>query len=45
MDNPMCPCEEEEQTANHLVFHCKMFRKQRNEMINKTHLWKLTYDE
>ena len=23
IDNPMCPCEEEEQTVDHLIFKCK----------------------
>jgi len=32
-DNPMCPCEEEEQTVDHLIFKCKKLRNQRNEMI------------
>jgi len=28
-DNPMCPCEEEEQTADHLIFQRKKLRNQR----------------
>jgi len=32
----MCPCEEEEeQTANRLIFQCKKLRNQRNEMIKQ----------
>ena len=23
IDNPMCPCEEEKQTVDHLIFKCK----------------------
>ena len=34
-DNPMCPCEEEEQTVDHLIFKCKKLRNQRNEMIRQ----------
>jgi hypothetical protein len=28
MDNPMCPCEEEEeeQTSDHLIFQCKKLK-------------------
>ena len=30
-DNPMCPCEEEEeQTSDHLIFQCKRLNNQRN---------------
>jgi hypothetical protein len=29
-DNPMCPCEEEEQTADHLIFQCQKLSNQRN---------------
>ena len=28
-DNRMCPCEEEEQTVDHLIFKCKKMRNQR----------------
>jgi hypothetical protein len=28
-DNPTCPCEEEEQTTDHLIFHCKKLSNQR----------------
>ena len=31
----MCPCEEEEQTADHLTFQCKKLRHQRNAMIKQ----------
>jgi hypothetical protein len=34
-DNPMCPCEEEEQTSDHLIFKCKRLNKQRNDMIKQ----------
>jgi len=34
-DNRMCPCEEEEQTVDHLIFKCKKLRNQRNEMIRQ----------
>jgi len=34
-DNPKCPCEEEEQTVDHLIFKCKKLRNQRNEMIRQ----------
>ena len=34
-DNPMCPCEEEEQTVDHLIFKCKKLSNQRNEMIRQ----------
>jgi len=36
IDNPMCPCEEEEQqTVDHLIFKCKKLINQRNEMIQQ----------
>jgi hypothetical protein len=31
----MCPCEEEEQTSDHLIFKCKRLNKQRNDMITQ----------
>ena len=34
-DNRMCPCEEEEQTVDHLIFKCKKLHNQRNEMIRQ----------
>jgi hypothetical protein len=34
-DKPMCPCEEEEQTSDHLIFKCKRLNKQRNDMIKQ----------
>ena len=33
--NRMCPCEEEEQTVDHLIFKRKKLRNQRNEMIRQ----------
>jgi hypothetical protein len=30
--NPMCPCEEEEKTTDHLIFQCKKLSNQRNEI-------------
>ena len=39
-DNPKCPCEgKEEQTVDHLIFHCTKLSNQRTEMakqINNT---------
>ena len=34
-DNPTCPCEEEQQTVDHLLFKCKKWRNQRNEMMRQ----------
>ena len=34
-DNPVCPCEEEEQTSDHLIFQSKKLNNQRNYMIKK----------
>jgi hypothetical protein len=38
-DNPMCPCEEEEEkkeaTTDHLIFRCKKLGNQRIEMIKQ----------
>ena len=34
-DDPMWPCEEEEQTTDHLMFQCKKLRNQRNEIITQ----------
>ena len=31
----MCPCEEEEQTTDHLIFQCMKLRNQRNEMLKQ----------
>ena len=33
--NPKCPCEEEEQTTDHLVFKCNKLNKQRREIIKQ----------
>ena len=35
IDNPMCPCEEEEQISDHLIFKCNKLSKQRKEMIKE----------
>ena len=35
IDNPMCPCEEEEQTVDHLIFKCEKLSNQRNEMTKQ----------
>ena len=35
IDNPKCQCEEEDQTMNHFVFHCKILHNQRNEMTKQ----------
>jgi len=35
IDNPMCPCEEEEQTVGHLILKCKKLSSQRNETIQQ----------
>jgi len=34
-DNRMCPCEEEEETIDHLIFKCKKLRNKRKEMIRQ----------
>jgi hypothetical protein len=34
-DSPMCPCEEEEQTSDHLKFQCKRLNNHRNNMIKQ----------
>jgi ribosomal protein L30/L7E len=34
-DNPICPCEEEEQTTDQLMFQCNKLRNQRNEMLKQ----------
>ena len=34
-DNRMCPCEEEEETVDHLIFKCKKLRNQSKEMIRQ----------
>ena len=34
-NNAMCPCEEEEETVDHLIFKCKKLNKNRNEMIKQ----------
>jgi len=31
----MCPCEEEEETSDHLIFQCKKLHNQRNEIIKQ----------
>ena len=31
--NPMCPCEEQQHTTDHLIFQCKKLHNGRNEMI------------
>jgi len=31
----MCPCEEEEETVDHLIFKCKKLSNQRNEMMQQ----------
>jgi len=45
-DNAICPCEEEEQTADHLIVQCKKLHNQRNEMkkTNKKQWWQLAYE-
>jgi hypothetical protein len=34
-DDPICLCEEGEQTVDHLLFRCKKLKKQRNEMLRQ----------
>jgi len=36
IDNPVCQCEEEEQTVDHLIFKRKKLSNQKNEMIRQT---------
>jgi len=31
----MCPCEEEEETVDHLIFKCMKMRNQREEIIRE----------
>jgi hypothetical protein len=31
----MCPCEEEEESTDHLIFKCNKLNKQREEMIKQ----------
>jgi len=35
IDNPKCLYEEEEETTNHLIFHCKILCNQKNKMIKQ----------
>jgi hypothetical protein len=48
INNPMCPCGEE-QTMDHLIFHCNKLSNQRNEMIeqiqNTCGTWPLTHEK
>jgi len=34
-DDPMCPCNEGQQTSDHIIFECNIFEAQRGSMINK----------
>jgi hypothetical protein len=34
-NDPTCSCEENDQTVDHLLFSCKILKKQRNEMIKQ----------
>ena len=48
-DNSMCVCNEEEQTVDHLIYHCGKLREQRNQMIrdirNSGGAWPTTNDQ
>lgn len=48
-DNPICPCGEEEQTADHVVFQCKKLYKERKEMSKRIRNiggdWPTTHDK
>ena len=35
VDDPMCPCNEGEQTSDHIIFECNIFEAQRVPMIKK----------
>jgi len=43
----MCPCKEEEETTDHLIFQSQKLSNQRNEMVKqiKKHWLQLAYDE
>jgi hypothetical protein len=34
-DDPMCPCNEGQQTSDHIIFECNIFEAQRGSMIKK----------
>ena len=38
IDNPMCQCEEEQQTLDHLILKCKKLSNQRNETLIKDYV-------
>jgi len=33
-DDPMCPCNEGQQTSGHIIFDCNILEAQRSTMIN-----------
>ena len=35
MDDPACPCGEERQTSEHIIFECNIFEAQRSSLINQ----------
>ncbi|KAJ4445304.1 hypothetical protein ANN_07109 [Periplaneta americana] len=35
IESPICPCGQQEQTANHAIFDCNIVTRQRNDMIRK----------
>jgi hypothetical protein len=34
-DDPMCPCNEGQQTSNHIIFECNILKAQRSSMIKQ----------
>jgi hypothetical protein len=49
IDNSMCPCNEGQQTSEHIIFECNILEAQRNSLIKKVVLsggsWPPTNDE
>ncbi|KAJ4449324.1 hypothetical protein ANN_00722 [Periplaneta americana] len=35
IESPICPCGQQEQTVNHVIFDCNIVTRQRNDMIRK----------
>jgi hypothetical protein len=35
IDNPACPCGEEQQTSEHIIYECNIFEAQRSSLIKQ----------
>ena len=48
IDSPVCSCDEGEQSVNHIIYECKLFKQERTKLkavVERTEKWPVSRDK